>query len=299
LDFSAVRKRFPKLMRLDGIELPPVISFDIGAEDVQLPASKGSFFVSEDSRRVLMLFLEQFIGVYDSDDRQPLLHAYHDSALMSLTCSPPGHSSSAARMDAYLKESRNLKRIDDAQRRNRLLHQGKVDIVAFINRLPKTAHDLTSLVVDVPVASDHLIVASVTGLYREREQQQKTIRYFQRVFIIVPFNNGFCIVNEQFHVMCATSEQAKNAFKEPAVVQPPVAPVAVAPAVNGVNLNTWNPAAVDPKQQLINDFSLQSGMNQQWASKCLEENNWDFETARNVFNGLFKSNMVPPEAFIK
>ena len=116
-------------------------------------------------------------------------------------------------MDAYLKESRNLKRIDDAQRRNRLLHQGKVDIVAFINRLPKTAHDLTSLVVDVPVASDHLIVASVTGLYREREQQQKTIRYFQRVFIIVPFNSGFCIVNEQFHVMCATSEQAKNAFK--------------------------------------------------------------------------------------
>ena len=79
----------------DGVELPPVISFDIGAEDVQLPASKGSFFVSEDSRRVVLIFLEQFLGVYDSNDREPLLDAYHDSALMSLTCSPPGQSSSA------------------------------------------------------------------------------------------------------------------------------------------------------------------------------------------------------------
>jgi len=298
LDFSAVRKRFPKLMRLDGVELPPVISFDIGAEDVQLPASKGNFFVSEDSRRVVLIFLEQFLGVYDSNDREPLLDAYHDSALMSLTCSPPGQSSSA-RMDAYMKESRNLKRIDDTQRRNRLLHQGKVDIVAFINRLPKTKHDPNSLVVDVPVASDHLMVASVTGLYREREQQQKTIRFFQRVFIVVPFNGGFCIVNEQFHIMCATSEQAKNAFKEPAVVQPPVAPVELAPSMTQPNLNTWNQAAIDPKQQLINDFSLQSGMNQQYASQCLKEFNWDFETARNAFNELVKGNLVPPEAFIK
>lgn len=298
---SAVRKRFPKLMRLDGVELPPVISFDIGAEDIQLPASKGNFFISEDSRRVVLIFLEQFLGVYDSDDRQPLLHAYHDAALMSLTCSPPGQSShSSARLDAYLKDSRNLKRIDDTQRRHRLLHQGKVDIVAFINKLPKTTHDPTSLTVDVPVASNHLMVASVTGLFREREQQHSTIRFFQRVFVIVPFNEGFCIVNEQFHIMCATPEQVKNAFKEQVAVQAPAAPVSVvAAAVNDLNLNPWNPAAIDPKQQMIIDFSQQSGMNQQWSSKCLEENNWDFETARNTFNVLFKSNMVPPEAFIK
>ena len=117
------------------------------------------------------------------------------------------------RLDAYLKDSRNLKRIDDTQRRHRLLHQGKVDIVAFINKLPKTTHDPTSLTVDVPVASNHLMVASVTGLFREREQQHSTIRFFQRVFVIVPFNEGFCIVNEQYHIMCATPEQVKNAFK--------------------------------------------------------------------------------------
>ncbi len=52
-----------------------------------------------------------------------------------------------------MKDSRNLKRIDDPQRRFRLLQQGKVDIVSFLSKLPKTLHDPSSLVVDVPVTS--------------------------------------------------------------------------------------------------------------------------------------------------
>lgn len=291
LDFSAVRKRFPKLIKLDGVELPPVISFDIGAEDMQLPASKGSFFVSEEGRRVVLLFLQQYLSVYDADDRQPLLEAYHDTAVMSLTCNPSGQPS--ARLDAYLKDSRNLKRIDDTQRRHRLLHQGKVDVVAFLNRLPKTTHDPASLVVDVPVVSSHLMVASVTGLFREREERHSNIRWFQRVFIIVPFNGGFCVVNDQLHISCATSEQVKSAFKAP--VQ---APAPVAAPLSAVN--TAPAAVVDPtRQQMIISFSTQSGMNQEWSSKCLEENNWDFERAAYTFTELMKNNQVPPAAFIK
>lgn len=52
-----------------------------------------------------------------------------------------------------MKDSRNLRRVDDVQRRFRLLQQGKVDIVSFLSKLPKTLHDPNSLVVDVPVAS--------------------------------------------------------------------------------------------------------------------------------------------------
>ena len=52
-----------------------------------------------------------------------------------------------------MKDSRNLKRVDDVQRRFRLLQQGKVDIVSFLSKLPKTLHDPISLVVDVPVTS--------------------------------------------------------------------------------------------------------------------------------------------------
>lgn len=52
-----------------------------------------------------------------------------------------------------MKDSRNLKRVDDVQRRYRLLQLGRVDVVSFLSRLPKTFHDPRSLLVDVPVAS--------------------------------------------------------------------------------------------------------------------------------------------------
>ena len=57
------------------------------------------------------------------------------------------------RLDVYFKDSRNLKRVDDIHRRSRLLQKGKIDIVSFLTKLPKTLHDPRSLVVDVPVAS--------------------------------------------------------------------------------------------------------------------------------------------------
>ena len=60
---------------------------------------------------------------------------------------------------------------------------------------------------------NHLIVASVTGLFRERGERHSLIRWFQRIFVIIPQYGGFCIVNEQLHVSSATSEQIKNAFK--------------------------------------------------------------------------------------
>jgi nuclear RNA export factor len=79
------------------VELPPIISFDIGAEDVALPPSSGSWFISDEARQIVLVFLEQYLSVYDSDDRQPLLNAYHDSAFMSLTCYyPPGQTANTA-----------------------------------------------------------------------------------------------------------------------------------------------------------------------------------------------------------
>lgn len=74
-----------------------MISFDIGTEDVALPVSQGSWFVSDEARQIALAFLEQYLSVYDSEDRQPLLNAYHDSAVMSMTCSfSPGHSASSS-----------------------------------------------------------------------------------------------------------------------------------------------------------------------------------------------------------
>jgi len=298
---SAIRKRFPKLLKLDGVDLPPVISFDIETEDVSLPTSQNSWFVSDEVRPLVLTFLEQYLSLYDSDDRQPLLNAYNDSALWSMTCSYPPQTSniSSARLDTYIKDSRNLKRLDDINRRSRLLQQGKIDIVSFLTKLPKTLHDPRSLVVDVPVASSNLIVASITGVFRERGERNALIRAFQRVFVIVPGSTGFCIVNEQLHVTSATSEQIKSTFKDP-IVPSNVSTAASLPTPHPVEPKIQSPVVDHAvKEQMILSFAEQSGMNINWSLKCLEENGWNFEHAAYVFSELKKNNQIPPEAFIK
>jgi nuclear RNA export factor len=107
--------------------------------------------------------------------------------------------------------------------------------------------------------------ASVTGIFRERAERSSPLRWFQRVFIIVPqASGGFCIVNEQLHISNATTEQLKSAFKgvepAPAALESVVAP-AMGPSVNET--------IVDPvlRQQMIQSFAEQSGMNADWSIK--------------------------------
>lgn len=56
------------------------------------------------------------------------------------------------RLSYYLQDSRNLKKQTDKQKRFKLLHQGKLDIVSFLSKFPKTTHDPNSYLIDMPVA---------------------------------------------------------------------------------------------------------------------------------------------------
>jgi hypothetical protein len=53
------------------------------------------------------------------------------------------------RLVNYMRESRNLLRVQDSARRRRFLYRGPVSIVACLSRLPKTQHDLPSFAVDL------------------------------------------------------------------------------------------------------------------------------------------------------
>lgn len=51
---------------------------------------------------------------------------------------------------------------------------------------------------------------SVSGLFLEQgPRTNQPLRSFSRVFVIVPFGAGFCIINEQLFVTNATEEQSK------------------------------------------------------------------------------------------
>ena len=97
-------------------------------------------------------------------------------------------------------------------RKKKLLHRGKLNIVSFLESLPKTTHDLNSFTLDVTVSTETTIIFSLTGLFREREDsgKLKPIRHFSRFFVIMKGEDqGWNIVNEVFYITSPTNLQLK------------------------------------------------------------------------------------------
>ena len=95
-------------------------------------------------------------------------------------------------------------------------------------------------------------------------------------------HDGFNIINETLYVSQATDLSKRKAFLTPSVTSP-------ATTSTAVDDNT--------KQTLALSFSQKSGMNLRFSAQCLEENNWDFDKAGQVFSEAKAKGAIPPEAF--
>ncbi|XP_013404854.1 nuclear RNA export factor 1-like [Lingula anatina] len=219
--FSAVRKRFPKVLKLDGKDLPPPIGFDLESP-TDLPTKQGSYFMNEEVKNLVVRFLEQYFSIYDSDDRQGLLEAYHNEATFSVNIAqnltlvtnyPKYHD--------YLSESRNLVKVKDPVKRNKCLKQGKLNVVAALCNLPKTSHDANSFVLDVTNATQHLLSFIVSGIFKESDTKsdKPPVRYFSRHFVTVPQGSGIVIINEMLTITNATPKQVQNGQKQTAIAR--------------------------------------------------------------------------------
>ena len=86
-------------------------------------------------------------------------------------------------------------------------------ICAFLAELPKSEHDITSFTLDVPFATEGLMSFTVSGIFRETEnaggEHGQIIRHFNRIFVVVPHGQGFCIVNDILYITIATTNQKK------------------------------------------------------------------------------------------
>jgi nuclear RNA export factor len=62
-----------------------------------LPTWKPAFLCNQGGSELVQKFLEQYFMLYDSDNRQQLLEAYHDQAMLSITATNNQHFSSEER----------------------------------------------------------------------------------------------------------------------------------------------------------------------------------------------------------
>ncbi|XP_060783912.1 nuclear RNA export factor 1 isoform X2 [Neoarius graeffei] len=279
---STIRGLFPRLIKLDGHSLPAPIGFDVETRTT-IPPCKGSYFVSAEVKEFILRFLHQFYSVYDSGNRQPLLDAYHDGACFSLSLPFSIQNLSKSNFGEYQNHNRNIKRIKDPVTRFRVLKHTRLNVVAFLNELPKTQHDLAAFNVDVSTCTQTLLVFTVSGVFKDTDVKSKEfIRAFSRVFVAVPaMNNGLCLVNDALFVRNATTEEIRRAFATPA------------PTPSSSPVSTHSPS----QQEMISTFSQKSQMNHEWSQKWLQQNEWDFNRAVQLFTELKAQGSISEVAF--
>ncbi|XP_011209419.2 nuclear RNA export factor 1 [Bactrocera dorsalis] len=312
-----IQRKFPKLKKLDGEELTPMIQFDVGEEVAVLPHAKASFLCDPNGTEIIRQFLEQYFLIFDSDNRQPLLDAYHDQAMLSLVVPP---ASQVGRLEKYWRYNRDFRRQNaDDNTKVRQLRFGRLAVVSMLAELPKTKHYPRSFTVDLTLFTPKMIVFTVAGLFKEIDEVTEELRYFQRQYIIVPAGSGFCIRNEMVLITVAAQHQVRFFKKKiETATTPQLNNEAMTPSSglstglqNRLHINqpsTSAAATLQPPQvgideatkiQMVQSLCAQSNMNIEWSTKCLQETNWDYNHAAFVFDKLHKENKIPPEAFIK
>ncbi|KAF6390559.1 nuclear RNA export factor 2B [Rhinolophus ferrumequinum] len=187
---SAIKNCFPKLLCLDGQELPPPIIIDNDGPYLPKPC-KESYKGSESLKSLVIQFLQEYYFIYDSGDRQGLLAAYHDEACFSLTIPFNPEDPALSSLFEYFKDNRNMKNLKDPYLRVQLLKHTKRDIVCSLCVLPKTQHDLLSFVVDMWFQTERMLCFSVNGVFKEVEvKSQGSVRAFTRTFIAIPASSS-------------------------------------------------------------------------------------------------------------
>ncbi|XP_061035022.1 nuclear RNA export factor 2-like [Eubalaena glacialis] len=212
----AIRECFPKLLRLDGQELPSPVTVDVDTPYVVKPC-KGSYFGSDELKSLVLQFLQQYYLIHDCGDRQGLVGAYHEEACFSLTIPFHPEDPAPSSLCKYFKDSRNMKKLKDPHLRVQLLKHKKRVIVHTLCVLPKTQHDFSSFVVDMWFQTETMLCFSVSGVFKEVEgSSQGCVRAFTRTFIATPASySSLCIVNDELFVRDASPSETQSVFSIP------------------------------------------------------------------------------------
>lgn len=284
-----VKKIFPKLLVLDGRPVTPAIQFDVKDEKRELPATQKIFVVEPSAQEVAVQFLQQYFNIFDSENRSLLVDAYHKDACFSISTTV---SQKSVSFRPHLTDNRNLIEISNLNQRRKLLKNGKEPVVAFLLKFPKTEHNLGSISLDLSLATDGMVLLTVTGFFNEfcTQENVEILRYFNRTFTIVPEGTGFCITNEQLHISNPTLNQTEK--------------LKSAEQRTLLELSTGTSMAEGRKQlseevkhRMAVSLSAQTNMNIEWSSKCLEEMAWNFDNALAAFRVAFELGKIPSTAF--
>ncbi|XP_072766828.1 nuclear RNA export factor 1-like isoform X3 [Anoplolepis gracilipes] len=282
---SDIRQRFPNLLRLDDIELAQPIVFDV-IDFAKVPQSQRILFADIKAHQIACQFLHQYFTIFDNENRELLLNAYNELVYFSITIT---HSKE---LNRYLMNNRNLLRIYDKARRQKLLKYSRLSTVSFISNMPQTRHLFDTFTMDITLVTQTMMFITITGYFQELDNKEQPIRHFNRTFVIIPQGNGYCICNEQLHINQPSEAQLKQLNQQIKPKTPELLPIDTAKPID-LKLND------NMKEQMVVILSKQTNMNLEWSLKCLQDLQWNYHNALFAFQDLFKRGQIPSEAFTK
>nr|XP_023023555.1 uncharacterized protein LOC111511758 [Leptinotarsa decemlineata] len=251
-----VKSFCPNLQKLDDV-------------DITTPVFQKNYWCSPEAEDLASQFLEHFITVYDSDNRQDLEDLYLENSIFSVNSRVvPGQKNSS------------LIKLDHYGFKKPFLVIGVKDIMKTFRKLPKSEHDPYPLVCDVISYTDSSAAIVVTGIFRETTQ----ILSFSRHFVFRRNGDEFRISNDLLHVSNAMDHQIGWSFKFPTHIG---------------NASSPLPYFQIQYRELEEAVHRITQMNYEYSERYLYDCQYDLKKTLNFFSQLHLRGEIPEQAFSK
>jgi len=236
--------------------------------------------------------------------------------------------------DIYLKINRNLLKCQDAERRNQLLLQNKVEIVHALENMPLTRHDLDALVCDsflLRIDDKELLSVTLHGQFWEKGATGVGNRSFTRTFILMPpvtiTETGWkaIITNDMWNIrnynalplppqepVSTSTEihspntsltlQAQQSLPSPLPSFPLQSPSLLQspPVTQSLpSLPQFSPVTLPEyvQREMVTKFMGVTNLKQEYAVSCLVQSNFNYDDALFRFTVAQSENKIPMDAF--
>ncbi|QIW96411.1 hypothetical protein AMS68_001929 [Peltaster fructicola] len=300
---------YPRLLMVNNIQVRTAEDVAKGFQvtDIPFPIRSAIF---QDEGGIAENFIRTFFAGFDTD-RNALVGLYYDAhstfsvAINTAAPRDPAQPETTEKQewDAYIKHSRNLRKITQVPARANRLLKGQAAIAEVFAAMPQSKHpDLAAenkkwmieahIQPGVPDALNSSangvdgFMIVVHGEYDEIVLAKKK-RSFDRTFILGPGGpHGVRIVSDVLNVRAYGGSQAFEPDNE----------------TQNVGGNESGPQlpdglTVEIAQQMVIELQKQTMMTQSYAQDCLEQSAWNFDTALKTFQAVKAT--LPPDAFVQ
>ncbi|XP_013107809.2 nuclear RNA export factor 2 [Stomoxys calcitrans] len=281
---KAVKNIFTDLTKLDGIAI--TAKDNLSSPKNFLCDVAGYDFVEE--------FITRYCKAFEND-RYGLKELYSDKSILSINCSfnlDKMTPQIMKRISKYSQRSRNLKTMKEPSETRFFTYVGSKEIMRVIMDLPPITYDMLSLCTDCTMFQDNMVVITVNGVYLDQALsivETDILMAFTRTFILKPIKRKmgslkcatlYRIVNDQYCIYNPTSTQTKIAFKY----------------FKNMEGAKKDDLTIADKEALLVMFQETTLLKSIWCTRCLEEANWDFAKALEIFIQLCEKKEIPDAA---